>query len=79
MVYEASSAEQSCIQSMNLYLVYVRPILEYCIQAVGPYTAADKHCLEKVQTRDVRIVSNIGSGGYTEKMIKRKLSTLEER
>ena len=58
---------------MNLYLVYVRPILLYCIRAVGPYTAADKHCLEKVQTRDVRMVSN------TEKLSKRKLSTLEER
>ena len=29
---------------INLYLVYVRPILEYCIQAVGPYTVADKYC-----------------------------------
>ena len=29
---------------INLYLVYVRPILEYCIQAVGPYTVADKCC-----------------------------------
>ena len=64
---------------MKLYLVYVRPILEYCIQAVGPYTAADKNCLEKVQMRAVRIVSNIRSGSYTEKLIKLKLTTLEDR
>ena len=27
---------------IRLYLVYVRQILEYCIQAVGPHTAEDK-------------------------------------
>ena len=39
---------------VKLYLVYVRPILEYCIQAVGPHTVADKECLEKVQSRASR-------------------------
>ena len=45
---------------MKLYIVYVRPILEYCIQAVGPYSVAEKLCLEKVQIRAVKMVSNIG-------------------
>ena len=43
---------------VRLYLVCDRPILEYCIQAVGPYTEADKLCLEKVQMR----VMGIGHG-----------------
>ena len=32
---------------IRLYIVYVRPILEYCIQAVGPHTVADKLCQKK--------------------------------
>ena len=49
---------------VRLYIVYVRPILEYCIQAVGPYSEADKLCLEKVQIRAVNMVSNIPRGNY---------------
>ena len=64
---------------IRLYLVYVRPILEYCIQAVGPHTVADKQCLEKVQKRAVNMVSNIGKGSYSEKLAKLNLTTLEER
>ena len=64
---------------IRLYLVYVRPILEYCIQAVGPHTAADKLSLERVQMRAVRMVSNIGGGTYMDKLAKLKLTTLEER
>ena len=64
---------------MKLYIVYVRPILEYCIQAVGPYSVADKLCLEKVQMRAVKMVSNIGGGSYNERLVKLNLTTLEER
>ena len=64
---------------VRLYLVYVRPILEYCIQAVGPYTEADKLCLEKVQMRAVGMVSNIPRGSYQEKLQALSLTTLEER
>ena len=64
---------------IRLYIVYIRPILEYCIQAVGPYTVADKLCLEKVQIRAVQMVSNIGSGSYQEKLEILGLTTLEER
>ena len=64
---------------INLYLVYVRPILEYCIQAVGPYTVADKLCLERIQMRAVKMVSDIGGGSYTDKLAKLNMTTLEER
>ena len=64
---------------MKLYIVYVRPILEYCIQAVGPYSVADKLCLEKVQIRAVKMVSNIGGGSYDDRLVKLNMTTLEER
>ena len=64
---------------IRLYIVYVRPILEYCIQAVGPYSEADKQCLEKVQMRAVRMVSNIKKGSYEERLKFLNLTTLEER
>ena len=64
---------------IRLYLVYVRPILEYCIQAVGPYTVADKLCLERIQMRAVKMVSDIGGGSYTDKLAKLNMTTLEER
>ena len=64
---------------MRLYKVYVRPILEYCIQAVGPYSEGDKLCLERVQKRAVGMVSNIARGSYEEKLKELKLTTLEER
>ena len=64
---------------IRLYLVYVRPILEYCIQAVGPYTAAVKLCLERVQMRAVKMVTDIGGGSYTDKLTRLKLTSLEER
>ena len=74
-VLETTRAEKD----INLYLVYVRPILEYCIQAVGPYTVADKLCLERIQMRAVRMVSDIGGGSYTDKLAKLNMTTLEER
>ena len=64
---------------VRLYIVYVRPILEYCIQAVGPYLEADKLCLEKVQMRAVGMVSNIPRGSYEERLRKLNLTTLAER
>ena len=33
-----------------LFTTYVRPHLEYCIQAVGPYTVQDTQTLERVQS-----------------------------
>ena len=64
---------------VRLYIVYVRPILEYCIQAVGPYAEGDKLCLERVQMRAVRMVSNIAKGSYEERLKALNLTTLEER
>ena len=44
---------------IGLYKTYVRPHLEYAIQAWCPWTAGDKEVLEAVQRRAVKAVSNM--------------------
>ena len=62
----------------QLYKVFVRPHLEYAVQAWCPYAAKDIDILEKVQKRFVRQVSGI-SGTYEDKLKKIGLTTLAER
>ena len=64
---------------MQLYMVYVRPHLEYCIQAWSPYTKADKDKLEKVQRRAVNMVAGLKGKTYEQKLKEVGLTTLEER
>ena len=62
----------------QLYKVFVRPHLEYAVQAWCPYAVKDIDVLEKVQKRFVRQISGI-SGSYEDKLRKIGLTTLEER
>ena len=64
---------------VQLYKVYVRPHLEYCIQAWSPYTQADKDKLEKVQKRAVGMVAGLRGRNYEQKLREVGLTTLEER
>ena len=63
----------------GLYLTYVRPHLEYAIQAWSPWTAGDKEVLEAVQRRAVRAVTNLKGRTYEERLRELQLDTLEER
>ena len=63
---------------VNLYKMYVRPHLEYCIQAWAPYQQADIDLLEKVQKRAIRQVSGL-RGSYQEKLKIIDLLSLSER
>ena len=64
---------------MQLYKVYVRPHLEYCVQAWSPYLKADKEKLEKVQIRAVNMVAGLKGRSYLDKLREVNLTTLEER
>ena len=64
---------------VQLYKVYVRPHLEYCIQAWSPYTQADKNKLEQVQRRAVNMVAGLRGRTYEQKLKEVGLTTLEDR
>jgi hypothetical protein len=64
---------------MKLYVQYVRPHLEFSVQAWSPWTEADKECLEKVQRRAVRMVSGLAARDYEERLRELGHTTLEER
>ena len=64
---------------VQLYKVYVRPHLEYCIQAWSPYHQVDKDKLEKVQRRAVNMVAGLRGRTYEQKLVEVGLTTLEER
>ena len=49
-----------------LFTTYVRPHLEYCAQAVGPYTEQDIKSLEHVQRRATKLVKQIRNLTYEE-------------
>ncbi len=61
---------------VNLYKQYVRPHLEFAIQAWSPWTQQDKEELERVQRRAVGMVSGLKGTTYKEEL---GLTTLEER
>jgi hypothetical protein len=64
---------------LQLYKQYVRPHLEFSVQAWSPWTVADKELLEKVQKRAVGMVSGLRSRDYEERLKEIGLTTLEER
>ena len=61
-----------------IYKQYVRPHLEYAIQAWCPWTQQDIKVLEAVQKRAIRLINGL-SGTYEEKLQQVNLTTLEDR
>ena len=47
-----------------LYKSYVRPHMEYCVQAWSPYLVKDNECLEKVQRRANKMVRGLDHMSY---------------
>ena len=66
-------------QFLTLYKTYVRPHLEYCIQAWSPNIRKDIDCLENVQRRATKMVSGLKKLSYEQRLWRLNLSTLEER
>ena len=64
---------------VQLYVTYVRPHLEFAIQAWSPWTVADREVLEQVQKRAIRMVSGLRGREYEDRLAELGLTTLEER
>jgi ribonuclease P/MRP protein subunit RPP40 len=64
---------------MRLYKQYVRPHLEFAVQAWSPWTETDRECLERVQKRAVGMVSGLQNHEYEERLVELGMTTLAER
>ena len=64
---------------VKLYKQYVRPHLEFAVQAWSPWTVADREALERVQRKMVRQVAGLRSMDYEDRLKELGLTTLEER
>ena len=62
-----------------LYKTLVRPKLEFSAAAWSPWLEKDVDCLEKVQRRLVRLLSNVKGSTYEAKLNDAGLTTLRER
>ena len=62
-----------------LYTTYVRPHLDYCLSAVGPHMARDIKKLEQVQRRATKLVREIRSFSYEERLQELDLISMKDR
>ena len=62
----------------QVYKVFVRPHLEHAVTAWSPWHRKDVECLEKIQRRATRRMSDV-HGTYPERLKQLELTTLEER
>jgi hypothetical protein len=62
-----------------LYKRYVRPHLEFAVQAWSPWLEKDKQILEKVQMRAIKQVQGLRGATYEQKLKELGLETLEYR
>ena len=64
---------------ITLFKGFVRPHLEYCIQACTPTLRRDIETLEKVQRRATKLVPSLRNLPYEDRLRRLNLPTLEER
>ena len=64
---------------VKLYKQYVRPHLEYAVQAWCPYTIGDINLLERVQEQAIRMVSGLQGRTYQERLAELNLDSLKSR
>ena len=61
------------------YRTYVRPHLEYCVQAWATYFEKDIRSIENVQKRATKMVNGMKNFSYEEMLKKLKMMSLQER
>ena len=69
--------DQKCFTT--LYKTYIRPHLEYCVQAWSPSLRKDVIALEKVQRRATKIIPSLRNKPYHDRLKALNLYTLETR
>ena len=62
-----------------LYVTYVRPHLDYCLQAVGPHMLQDLRRLEGVQRRATKLARDIRDLPYQERLSRLGLLSVRDR
>ena len=62
-----------------LYKTYVRPHMEFCIQAWSPYLQKDIKCMEKIQRRATKMVYGFRDTSYDDRLKILGLPSLENR
>jgi len=62
-----------------IYKTYIRPHLEYCIQAWSPHLMKDIQCLERVQKSATKLIPTLRKYSYTDSVKKIGLTTLQTR
>ena len=62
-----------------LYKTYIRPHMEFAVQAWNPYLKKDIECLEKIQHRATKLVPELRNLEYRDRLRELNLYTLEQR
>ena len=63
----------------RLFVQYVRPHLDFAVQAWRPWQRCDVDCLEKVQKKMVSAVSGLQARTYEDKLIELNMESIESR
>ena len=62
-----------------LFSTYIRPHLEYCLQAAGPYMKHNLKALERVQRRASKLVVGMRKLPYEERLRRLQMIKIEDR
>jgi len=62
-----------------IYKTYIRPHMEYCVQAWSPYLKKDIKCFEKVQRSATKMVHGLRHLSCEQRLRHLELTTLRER
>jgi len=63
---------------MVIYKAYIRPHLEYCVQAWSPHLIKDKDCLEQIQRWATRLVKGLKKLTYEDRLKQLGIYSLEK-